>query len=259
MALKFTYKKGENMRQTVDIMGIPVDSVTMQDALDRVKTFLNTDSVHTIYTPNAEIMMDALRDPYLKNILCEADMIIPDGAGVVLASRILGTPLPSKVPGFDLLKNTLGLRLNKKTRFYFFGGAPGVAEEAAINILGKYQRVEIAGYRNGYFTAEEEAKIIEDINASNADVLAVALGAPKQEKWIHANKDKLKVKICIGVGGSFDVFAGKVQLAPEFFRKNNLEWLYRLYKEPRRYKRMLKLPQFVLLTIAVRLGIKKVK
>lgn len=247
------------MRKTVDVMGIPVDSVTIHEALDRVKTFLSTDCVHTIYTPNAEIMMDAVKDPSLKNILSEADMLIPDGAGVVLASKILGHPLPEKVPGFDLLKNTFALRLNKKLRFFFFGGAPGVAEEAAINILGQYHRVEIVGYRNGYFSPEDEAQIIEEINASNADVLAVALGAPRQEKWIHTNKNKLKVKICIGVGGSFDVLAGKVQLAPDFFRKNNLEWLYRLFKEPWRYKRMLKLPQFILLTIAVRLGLKKLK
>lgn len=247
------------MRNTVDILGIPVDKVRIQDALDKLNSFLNEDTLHTIYTPNAEIMMDALRDPHLKQILCEADMLVPDGAGVVLASKILGTALPEKVPGFDLLKSAFNLGKERKIRFFFFGGKPGVAEEAAIHVLEQYKNIEVVGYRSGYFSKEDEAEIIEQINSSNADILAVALGAPKQEKWIHENKSKLRVKVCIGVGGSFDVLAGKVMLAPEFFRRNGFEWLYRLYKEPWRYKRMLKLPQFVVFTFAVKLGIKRLK
>lgn len=242
-----------NLRKTVDIMGIPVDYVTMPEAVERVKEFLREDKVHTIYTPNAEIMMDAMNDPQLAGILREADMLIADGAGVVLASRILGNNLPEKVPGFDLTKNTFSMNFERKIRYFLFGGKPGIAETAAQNMLRDYPNVEIAGCRNGYFSEKDEKEIVEQVNASNADILLVALGAPKQEKWISRYKDQLNTRVCIGVGGSLDVVAGNVSLAPDFFRKNGLEWLYRLYKEPWRYKRMLKLPKYVLKTFAFKL------
>ena len=241
------------MRNTVDILGVPVDKVTMEEALDRVCTFLNEEKVYTIYTPNSEIMMAAQRDSELKNILCQSDMVVADGAGVVLASKILGFTLPEKVAGFDLVKNALEIAKDRNITFFLFGGKPGVAEAAGENMIKAYPGVEIKGCRDGYFSEAEENIIIDQINSANADVLLVALGAPKQEKWIHNHKDKLNVKICIGVGGTFDVFAGKAKLAPEFFRKNNLEWLYRLYKEPWRFKRMLDLPRFILLVILKRL------
>lgn len=245
-----------SMRKTVNIMGISIDKVTMGEALDRLKEFLGEDGVHTIFTPNAEILMDGLMDPNLGDVLRKSDMLVPDGAGVVLAAKILGTPLPEKVPGFDLLKNSFSLNRDVPTSYYFFGGKPGIAREAAVKVEEAYPGAHIVGSRDGYFKPEDEESIIQQINSAGPDILAVALGAPKQEKWIHANKDRLKVKVCIGVGGSFDVLAGKVQLAPAFFRNNGLEWLYRLYKEPWRFKRMMKLPKFVLTTIAYRLGIR---
>jgi N-acetylglucosaminyldiphosphoundecaprenol N-acetyl-beta-D-mannosaminyltransferase len=240
------------MRNTVDILGVPVDNVTMQQAVDKLKTFLAEDNIHAIYTPNAEIMMSAQRDPALKNILVNADLLVADGAGVVLASKILKVNLPEKVSGIDLVKNSFNIKLDKKIKYFFFGSKPGIAELAAAHLIGEYKNIEVVGYRNGYFSSEDNEDIITQVNSSNADILLVALGAPKQEIWIHENKDKLKVKICIGVGGSLDVFAGAVNLAPDFFRRNGLEWLYRLYKEPWRYKRMLDLPRFVILTFAKR-------
>jgi N-acetylglucosaminyldiphosphoundecaprenol N-acetyl-beta-D-mannosaminyltransferase len=241
------------MRRTVDVMGVPVDSVTMEEALEIIKGFLDKDEVHTVFTPNAEIMMAAQRDSRLKEILCQADLLVADGAGVVLASRILGTSVPEKVAGFDLVKNILIKASEQPVSLFLFGGKPGVAEAAAENILKQFPGVSIAGCRNGYFSKEEEDGIVSMINSSGADILLTALGAPKQEKWIDEYKNRLNVKMCIGVGGTLDVFAGKVELAPEFFRRNGLEWLYRLYKEPWRYKRMLDLPRFMLLTIGKRL------
>jgi N-acetylglucosaminyldiphosphoundecaprenol N-acetyl-beta-D-mannosaminyltransferase len=241
------------MRNTINIMGVPVDNVTMKEALEIVYRFLSENSIHAIYTPNSEIMMAAQREPYLKTILNDADLLVADGAGVVLASRILGKPLPEKVAGFDLVKSVLKISENKSISFFLFGSKPGVAEEAQKNILRLYPWVNIVGCQNGYFNKDEESKIIDNINSSNADILLVALGAPKQEKWIHENKSKLNVKVCIGVGGTLDVFAGKVKLAPKFFRKNGLEWLYRLYREPRRFIRMLDLPRFILLAMKTRL------
>lgn len=243
------------MRNTVDIHGVPVDSITMQLAVKKIKTFLLEDGVHTIYTPNAEIMMAAQRDLNLKSILCQADLLVADGAGVVLASRILKKGLPEKVSGIDLVKNSFNLKSTSKIKYFFFGSKQGVAEAAAAKMLEIYPNIEIVGVRNGYFTDKDIESIISQINSSGADILLVALGAPRQEIWIHEHKDRLRVKICIGVGGSLDVFAGVANLAPEFFRKNGLEWLYRLYKEPWRYKRMLDLPRFILLTFAKRFNL----
>lgn len=243
------------MRNTVDILGVSVDKVTMNQAVDKVKNFLGEDKIHTIYTPNAEIMMSAQRDTNLKNILNEADMLVADGAGVVLASRILGTGLPEKVSGIDLTKNAFQMDTGRRIKYFLFGSKPGVAETAAGNLTAAYPGIEVVGCRNGYFSNKDDAEIVDLINSSNADILLVALGAPKQEKWIHEHKNNLKVKICVGVGGSLDVFAGVVSLAPDFFRRNGLEWLYRLYKEPRRYKRMLDLPRFILLTLAKKLNL----
>ncbi len=241
------------MSDKSNITGVFVDHITMQQALRQLRIFLEEGGVHTIFTPNAEIMMDAHADRDLKNILNGSDMVIADGAGVVLASKILGVSLPEKVSGIDLVKNSFLISPNPKIKYFFFGGKPGVAEQAAKNILQQYPDIEIAGCRNGYFSEEDNEAIINEINSSNTDILLVALGAPKQEKWIYSNKSRLKVKVCIGVGGSLDVFAGTVRLAPEFFRKNGLEWLYRLYKEPWRFKRMLKLPGYILLALSIRI------
>jgi N-acetylglucosaminyldiphosphoundecaprenol N-acetyl-beta-D-mannosaminyltransferase len=246
------------MRNAIDILGIPVDNVSMDEALSKVESFLEENRVHTVYTPNSEIMMAAWRDPHLKKLLCEADLLVPDGAGVVLASKILGSPLKERVAGFDLTNRLFAFAKEKETAFFFCGGKPGVAEEAVKNLLSRNINIQVRGVRNGYFNEDEEDEIINDINSSGADILLVALGAPRQEKWIHKNRDKLKVKICIGVGGTFDVLAGRSTRAPKFFQKNGLEWLYRLYKEPWRFIRMMDLPRFILLAMAVRIGLKKV-
>jgi N-acetylglucosaminyldiphosphoundecaprenol N-acetyl-beta-D-mannosaminyltransferase len=245
------------MRSTLNILGVDIDNVTMEQALDKIKSFISKEGVHAIYTPNAEIMMDAKNDAHMRGILNQADLLVADGAGVVLASRILGKNLPEKVSGIDLTRLSFGMQFDRKVRYFLFGSKPGVAEEAGKNLLELYPNIEIAGCRNGYFTEAETPEIINRINSSNADILLVALGAPKQEMWIHENKSKLRVRVCIGVGGSLDVFAGKVKLAPDFFRNNGLEWLYRLYKEPWRFKRMLKLPKFIFLAVFTRIGLVK--
>lgn len=242
------------MRKTVDILGIPVDSITMSEAIAIFKGFLEEKRAHSIYTPNAEIMMAAQRDPELKDILKKADLLVADGAGVVLASKLLGRPVPEKVSGLDLVKLTFKELAPLGVKYFLLGSKPGVAEAAAENIIARYPGIVIAGLRDGYFKAEDEEDILNTINSSGADILIVCLGAPKQEKWIHENKDKLKVRICIGVGGTLDVLSGKVVPAPEFMRRHGFEWLYRLYREPRRARRMLDLPRFVLRVVGARLG-----
>jgi len=237
------------MRKTVDILGIPVDSMTMSETVEKIRTFIDEKRVHTVYTPNAEIIMAARRDPQLRSILANADLLTADGAGVVLASKILKRSVPEKVSGVDLIHEIFKAYTGKGLRCFLFGAKPGVAEEAAVKIIADYPGIVIAGCRNGYFTEDEEEEIINTINASNADILLVALGAPKQEKWIYGHKDRLNVKVCMGVGGAIDVISGRVRLAPDFFRRNGLEWLYRLYKEPWRARRMLDLPRFMIRVI----------
>ncbi|MGB4649328.1 MAG: WecB/TagA/CpsF family glycosyltransferase [Acetivibrionales bacterium] len=241
------------MRKTVDVLGIPVDAVTMAEAVEKVGRFIEEGGKHVIFTPNAEIIMQAQRDPELKDILKNADMLTADGAGVVLASGMLGNRLPEKVSGVDLVQEIFRTFASRGLRCFLFGARPGVAEEAAVNIIKDNPGIVVAGCRNGYFSDEECDEIIAEINKSAPDILLVALGAPKQEKWISKHLDKLDVKVCIGVGGTLDVLSGKVRLAPEFFRKSGLEWFYRLCREPRRAKRMLDLPRFMLRVIQARL------
>lgn len=245
------------MRTTADILGVPVDNITMGEAVNIVEGFLNRDDVHCVFTPNAEMMMEAQRDAEFKQILCSGSLVVADGAGVVLASKVLKPVLKERVAGFDLVCNLFERFSNKDVRFFFFGGKPGVAQEAYQKLLEKNININLVGVRNGYFSESEEKEIIDEINSSKADILLVALGAPKQEKWIYKNRNKLNVKVCIGVGGTFDGIAGRMKRAPKFFQKHGLEWLYRLYKEPRRFFRMLDLPKFMLLVIAKKIKLYK--
>ena len=241
------------MRDASDILGILVDNITMQQAVNKMSGFLGEDKVHTIYTPNSEIIMEAQRDLELKSILQEADLLVADGAGVVLASKILNRKVPEKVSGIDLVKNSFGALAKSNTKYFFLGSKPGVAEIAAIKVVEEYPGIVIVGCNSGYFKIDELENLIDKINSSKAEILLVALGAPKQEKWIAEYKDKLNVKICMGVGGTLDVLAGHIKLAPEIFRKNGFEWLFRLYKEPRRLGRMMNIPLFLLKVIFTRL------
>ena len=241
------------MSEKKDIHGVLVDNVTMEEAFESVLMMLQGNKPCKIYTPNSEILMEATRDPELKAILNSADLLVADGAGVVLASKILKRKLKQKVSGIDLVKQIFINTDRRPTSFFIFGGKPGVSEHAAINILSEFPRANIVGFRNGYFEEADIPEIINQINAKKPEVVLVGLGAPKQEKWIHTYANKLQCKVLIGVGGSIDVFAGKASLAPEFIRKAGFEWLYRLIKEPYRYKRMLDLPRFIILTYKSRL------
>ncbi|MDF2984970.1 MAG: exopolysaccharide biosynthesis protein WecB/TagA/CpsF family [Eubacterium sp.] len=245
------------MRKIVEIAGINIDDLSMEEAVEKIYEFIESDKNHAVYTPNAEIMMDGITNKEMKAILNNADMLVADGAGVVLASKILGKEVAEKVSGVDLVKNLLTASSKRPVKFFLFGGKPGIPEKANANIVCDYPGAEIAGTRNGYFSKEDEEAIINEINSSGADVLLVCLGAPKQELWITENRDRLKVKASLGVGGTMDILAGNVKLAPDFFRNHGLEWLYRLYKEPKRFKRMLRLPKFIFYVIGIRLGFVK--
>ena len=234
------------MRERVYILGSLVDKVDIKESLKRIEIFIKDGKPRHIITANAEIIYQGLENKKLSRTLNKADLVTADGAGVVWATGYLGEPLVERVTGIDLLHKICAEAQKKGWKLYFLGAAPGVAEKAVLKVLELYPSTLIVGYENGYFSPEEEPKIIENIKKTKPDILFVAMGAPKQEFWIREHLQELEVPVCMGVGGSFDVLAGNAERAPEWMQKRNLEWLFRLYKEPHRWRRMLALPKFVL-------------
>ena len=226
-----------------DIMGIEFDNVTMDEALEKASAILSGDQTCYAVTPNAEIAYEALHDEKLRALLNGAALVLPDGAGVVLASKILKTPLKQKVAGVDFADNLLGLLAQTGKSVYLLGSKPGIAEKAAEKMLQKHPGLTICGMHDGYF--KDEAPVIAAINEAKPDVLFVCLGAPKQEYFMKNHQEKLCCRLMIGLGGSLDSFAGTVKRAPKWMISCNLEWLYRLIKEPKRFGRMLRLPKYL--------------
>ena len=242
------------MAGTINIRGVNFDSVTFEEAVTRLTDALETGKKTALFTPNSEIVQACVEDPSLYDVINSAELITPDGIGVVKAGRILGTPFPGgRVAGFDLGRELIrrldGMKKPDGERYgvYFLGGKPGVAEAARDKLLEEYPNVRFVGCGDGYFKKEgpETEAVVEKVNASGADVLFVCLGAPTQEKWIAANREKMPdVTLFLGLGGSLDGYAGIVKRAPKIFIRLGLEWFYRLCKEPWRIKRMMKLPVF---------------
>lgn len=230
----------------VNILGCLVDQVDMEQAVTQTAYFIKSGKPHQIITVNAEMVYLASQLAQLKEVINQADLVTPDGAGVVWASKHLGQPIPERVAGVDLMDKLFTLAEKEGWRVYFFGAAPGIANDAVEKVMIKHPRLQVAGISHGFFTMEEEAELIKRIKAAKPQLLLVALGAPKQEYWIAKFKEELDIPVAMGVGGSFDVWAGKVKRAPRWMRRVNLEWLGRLIQEPSRYKRMSALPRFVL-------------
>ncbi len=239
----------------LDVMGLQFDNVTMDEALARADAFLSGDKTVCVVTPNAEIAYEALHDASLRKLLNSADLMLPDGAGVVLASKLLKTPLKEKVAGVDFAAGLLKLLAKNQQSVFLLGAKPGVAETAAEKMVQMTPGLCIAGLHDGYFT--DEAPIIAQINESGADVLFVCLGSPKQELFMQRYRQALGVKIMIGLGGSLDAFAGTVKRAPQWMIRMNLEWLYRLIKEPKRFGRMLRLPKYLFAVMKTRISGRK--
>ena len=232
--------------ETVSILGFEVARMTLEQVTDWIRVTVERRRPSHIVTANAEIVYKAYREKDFFNLLEKADLVTADGAGVVLAARLLGRPLPERVTGIDLVHEIFRLADEKGWGLYFLGARKEVVEKAVLNIMGSYPGIRIAGCHHGYFSQEETARVVSNINKAKPDVLLVALGAPRQETFISENIKELNVPVSIGVGGAFDILAGVAARAPAWMRRCGLEWLYRLYREPWRYKRMLALPKFVL-------------
>ncbi|WP_159884161.1 WecB/TagA/CpsF family glycosyltransferase [Paenibacillus puerhi] len=234
------------MSKTLHIMGVPFSTRTMNETLEEITSAAGQQQSKPFHliTANPEIVMKAQDDPSLQQIVNEADMITPDGIGIILASRWKGAPLPERVTGYELLLRLLEIGDRKSWSFYFLGADEATNEKAVSTIRSKYPNVRIAGRQNGFFRPEDEPRIVAEVKAAAPDFLIVALGAPGAERWIYKYKAELNAKVAFGVGGSLDVIAGKVKRAPVIWQRLNLEWLYRLLAQPSRWRRQLVLPVF---------------
>ena len=234
----------------VEILGVNVNSLTMAQAVEAVQQFIAEKKVALVATANAEMLMRATKDEELKDILNQADLVVPDGAGTVWAAGHLGEPMPERVAGFDLAQELMREAPSRGDRVYFFGSAPGVADKAKAKAEELYPGIQVVGTRNGFFTEADEPGIIAESKAARPDILLAALGVPKQEKWLKKHMQELQVPVSIGVGGTLDVMAGVMERAPLWMQKAKLEWLFRGLKQPSRAGRLLALPKFVLKVVA---------
>ncbi len=228
----------------IEILGVGVDNITMDQAVAEGVRLMDTEGAHYVVTPNPEIVEVCREDQEALKAVNGADLVIPDGVGIIYGARMLGTPLKEKLPGIELAQRLMGQMAENGKSLYLLGAKPGVAEEAGRRLTGRYPGLRIAGTHDGYF--QEDGPVTEAIRASGADVVFVCLGAPKQEKWMARNGQATGARLLIGLGGCLDVFSGQVQRAPEIYQKLGLEWLHRLIKNPSRAGRMLKLPLFLI-------------
>ena len=223
-----------------EILGIQFDNLTREEAAQAGQAMLDDSRFHYVVTPNPEFILAAETDPEFRSILNRADLVLPDGIGVVYSAKILGTPLKGRVPGVDFATDMLAALQARQGRLYLLGAKPGVAQEAGRRILGQYPGIVLCGTHDGYF--DDESSVIRDVSQARPDLLFVCLGAPKQEKWMARWGALSGARLAIGLGGALDVFAGNVERAPESWQKLGLEWAYRLKKEPKRIGRMARLP-----------------
>ena len=227
----------------IDVLGVGFDHMTMEEAVDRAMELMHGEGTHVVVTPNPEIVEICRQEPAAKEAVNGADLVLPDGIGVIKGAAMLGTPLKEKTPGIEFAAHLMERMAAEGASLYLLGAKPGVAEKAAVRLAEKYPGLRIAGTHDGYF--QEDGPIIAEIVASGADVVFVCLGAPKQERWMAKNGPATGAHLLCGLGGSLDVFAGVVERAPKFWSDHGLEWFYRLCKEPRRIGRMMKLPLFL--------------
>lgn len=227
----------------INVLGVGFDNVTMEEAVDRGVELLQSPGAHYVVTPNPEIVEVCRENLAARQAVNAADLVLPDGIGVVKGAKMLGTPLKAKVPGIEFAAGLMERMAAEGWSLYLLGAKPGVAEAAGENLAAKYPGLKIAGTHDGYF--QEDGPVAEAIRQSGADCVFVCLGAPKQELWMAKHGEATGARLLCGLGGSLDVFAGVVERAPKFWSDHGLEWFYRLCKDPRRAGRMMKLPLFL--------------
>ena len=227
----------------IDVLGVGFDNVTMAEAVEQGMALLHSEGSHYVVTPNPEIVEACRENGAARAAVNGADLVLPDGIGIIKGAAMLGTPLKEKTPGIEFAAHMMERMAGEGMSLYLLGAKPGIAEQAAEKLSAQYPGLKIAGTHDGYF--KEDGPVVEDIRQSGADCVFVCLGAPKQEFWMAKNGPATGARLLCGLGGSLDVFAGVVERAPEFWCNHGLEWFYRLCKEPKRIGRMMKLPLFL--------------
>ncbi len=232
-------------------MGVGFDNLTMDETVAEARARIMRGESCYVVTPNPEIVYETMRDESFRALINGAALVLPDGVGIILGARLLGTPLKEKVSGVDFAERLCALLETEGKTLFLFGGKPGVAGLAAEKLKERYPGLKICGIADGYY--HDEAPVLEAIRAAEPDVLFVCLGSPKQEHFMSGRLGKLDGCFMVGLGGTLDAFAGTVKRAPVWMQKAGLEWFYRLLKEPRRFKRQLRLPKFLFAVIGKRL------
>ncbi|WP_142827168.1 WecB/TagA/CpsF family glycosyltransferase [Planococcus soli] len=227
----------------VHILGVPFVNTSQKDFISTLQSRIAKQEKTFVVTANPEIVMHSLEDDQYKQTLAKAQYITADGIGIVKAAAIIGKPLPERVSGYDLMLDLLETADKNRSSVFFLGAAEEVLQATVKKAKQNYPGIQIAGSHNGFFDWNDHV-LPQQIKNAAPDIVFVALGFPRQEQWIGANIDKFDKGVFIGIGGSFDVFSGTVKRAPELWQKMNLEWFYRLVKQPSRWKRMLVLPKF---------------
>lgn len=232
-------------RSRVSILGIPVDRVTMSETLDTIEQYVASGKPHLVVTADACGIAQAQNDPVLKEIYLTADLVTPDSVGVLWAAKRQEEPIGARVSGVDILDQVCALSARKGYRIYFLGAAPGVAELAEERMRLRHPGCNIVGSRHGYFPPESDSVVAQEVARAKPDILFVAMGIPRQEKFIQANIAEIGAKVGIGVGGSFDVFSGRIKRAPAFVRAVHMEWFWRTVSNPKKFSKAKHLPKFV--------------
>jgi N-acetylglucosaminyldiphosphoundecaprenol N-acetyl-beta-D-mannosaminyltransferase len=239
------------MKNRLKVLKIWVDPVTMDEALGKVRDFIEQGNrLHTVFAVNPEKNFSVPRDPLLYEAFRTADLLIPDGIGIVAAARLLHGVRLSRVPGVELMHAISRLCADRGYRIFIYGAREEVSLIAYERLRALYPGIHLVGRANGYVSERQMSGLIERINDSRAEILFLALGSPKQEKWLSKYKDNLKsIRVCQGIGGTLDTIAGSVKRAPDIWCRFNAEWLYRLLTEPKRIQRQWVLPLFALLVL----------
>jgi N-acetylglucosaminyldiphosphoundecaprenol N-acetyl-beta-D-mannosaminyltransferase len=237
---------------TVSVFGFPVSRMGMEETIGYLVEAAEAGETVQVVTINPVMIMEALEHPAYGEALKAGDLFVPDGAGVVWAAAKLDKPVAERVTGFDLLHGLMAEADQRGWRVYLLGAEPEVVAAAAARLGERYAGARIAGYRDGYFDDSEDEAVIREIARIRPHLLFVARSAARQDPWIARYRNQLNASIMMGVGGSFDVIAGKLRRAPVIWQRLRLEWLYRLIQEPWRYKRMLALPRFALRVMRMR-------
>lgn len=228
------------MGKRIKFFGVYLDIVTMEETLNQISKFIEQRQPVQHVVVNVAKLVYAQKDSELKEIINACPLINVDGAGVILGAKMLGVDITERVAGIDLMDKLIEYSAQKGYRPYFFGAKEDIVSKVVEIYKEKYPNLNIAGYRNGYYTEAEEAELVENIKNSHADILFVAMGSPKKEVFLSKYSKTMEVPFTMGVGGSFDVVAGKVKRAPVWMQKCHSEWLYRVIQEPKRmWKRYL--------------------